>query len=105
VGAGFIKVPSSRKTKQPKTIEDENRKVTTRNKDKKSDDTELQPMIPEENQDPCHTDQRKPSKVQHLAQEIGDGNDSDASTSEDSPEMADTASEQQDDHSSNNTQD
>jgi hypothetical protein len=77
-------------------------------KNKKSDDNgnELQVINPAENHDPSHTDQPT-SKVQHLVQEIGDGNDSGASTSGNSPEMVDTASqqsEQQDDHSSNNTQ-
>ncbi|CAB4012118.1 Stimulator of interferon genes [Paramuricea clavata] len=98
---GFIQVPSHQKPKQPKTIEDDTREDTPRKKPKTSDDIELQPMKnPAENIESPHTDQRKPSKL--CEQEIGDGNDSGASTSGNSPDLVYIAngsrqSEQQDD--------
>jgi hypothetical protein len=100
---GFIQVPPHQKPKQPKTktIEDDTREDTPRKKPKTSDDIELQPMKnPAENIESQHTDERKPSKL--CEQEVGDGNDSSASTSGNSPELVYVAngsqqSEQQDD--------
>jgi hypothetical protein len=103
VDAGFQNVPSPRKTEQSeaKATENDTGDVTPRNKNNKSDETE--PMIPKENQD-------RPQATSKLVHEVGDGINSGASTSGNSPEMANIAngsqqSEQQDDHSSNNTQD
>ncbi len=81
-------------------------------KNNKSDGTELQVMIPAENLDPYDI-KPKSNETQKLVQEVGDENDSGASTSENyRSEIERIAggpgsrqSDQQDEHSSNNNQD
>ena len=79
-------------------------------KNNKSDGTELQVMIPAENLDPYDI-KPKSNETQKLVQEVGDENDSGASTSGDNRSEIERIasgsgqSDQQDKHSSNNNQD
>ena len=86
------------------------KRLTRKYKNNKSDGTELQVMIPAENLDPYDI-KPKSNETQKLVQEVGDENDSGASTSgNNSLEIERIASEsrqndQQDEHSLNDNQD